>query len=170
MVGEQKGEQGQHPANHSLFPGGKATRNQPDQKNSTSAKSLPFKAHAANNAPKDVPKLSVAEQTRKRVEAVRAQRESAKEAAMVKVAREVEEKELKRKEAIKETKRSMSEKGQVDSVTDPSGVLDSGDQQEHGDRTENGRRAKRGARTAPSQSQPFPPEGKLPEIRLVECG
>ena len=84
-----------------------------------------------------MPKLSVAEQTRKRVEAVRAQRESEKEAAMVKVAREVEEKELKRKEAIKETERSMSEKGQVESVTDPSGVLDSGDQQEHGDRAEN---------------------------------
>ena len=118
-----------------FFPGGKATRNQPDQKNSASAKSLPFKAHAANNAPKDVPKLSVAEQTRKRVEAVRAQRESAKEAAMVKVAREVEEKELKRKEAIKETELSFM--GHGDSVTDPSGVLDSGDQQEHGDRVDN---------------------------------
>ena len=89
-------------------PGGEVTRNQSDQKISAPAKSLPFKAHAANNASKDVPKLSVAEQTRKRVEVVRAQRESAKEVAMVKVAREVEKKDLKLKEAIKETELSFT--------------------------------------------------------------
>ena len=45
----------------SIFSGGKVTRNQYDQKVSAPAKSLPFKAHAANNASKDVPKLNVAE-------------------------------------------------------------------------------------------------------------
>ena len=58
----------------SFSPGGRVTRNQYDQKISAPAKSLPFKAHAANYASKDVPKLSVAEQTKKRVEAVWAQR------------------------------------------------------------------------------------------------
>ena len=96
----------------SFFPGERTIRNQDDQDTPVPEKALPYKANAAKKVPKDWPKLNVAEQTRKRVEAVRAQRETAKKAATAKAAKETEQ---------------LSFMGHNEVGTDSSGVSMSGD-------------------------------------------